>query len=138
VKEDAAPQTRDALRDARIVVVEDDSVQLLWLTMLLEDWGARVVGESSLAAAEAAVRATGDGFDLVMSDLRLGGESDGVAAIDRIRLAVGKPIPGLLLTGDTDPEAAGLARASGCTILHKPYEPKRLRAALMEALAPST
>ena len=44
-------------------------------------------------------------------------------------------IPGILLTGDTDPERIASANHSGFSLLHKPVDPAILVATIQEQLA---
>jgi len=63
-----------------------------------------------------------------VADLRLADGHDGVAAVRRLRDALGSCIPGLLVSGDTTPHADTMARAAGFTLLPKPVVPDALQA----------
>ena len=58
----------------------------------------------------------------------------GAAAIRRIRAALGTAVPGLILTGDTEPARLIEAKASGFDLLHKPVDPEKLLASLRQAI----
>lgn len=47
----------------------------------------------------------------------------------------GMGVPGILLTGDTDPERIACAVRSGFRLLHKPMDPAVLLAAIQEQFA---
>ena len=72
--------------------------------------------------------------DLVIADLRLKGAANGIVAIRQIAAALGAAVPGLILTGDTDPKRLREARLSGYPLLHKPVAPLALRTALANLL----
>lgn len=109
-----------------VLVIEDDEIQLMGLGMLLESWGYRVVAARDGEKALAAVQSAGEPPDLVLSDLRLPGALTGIEAITRIRAVVRRDIPGILLTGDTDPKRLREARGSDLVLLHKPFDPGSL------------
>jgi len=64
-------------------------------------------------------------------DYRLRGGVTGAEAARSILAALQRPVPALLLTGDTEPTRLAEAQASGLGLLHKPVAP----AALLQALA---
>jgi CheY-like chemotaxis protein len=59
----------------------------------------------------------------------------GVAAISAVRFKIGRSIPGILVTGDTEPKRIAEAEASGCRLLHKPVDPASLATAIAQLLA---
>jgi DNA-binding response OmpR family regulator len=80
------------------------------------------------------VRRHADVIDIVVSDLRLAHQEDGIDAIERVRVAYGAPLPGLLITGDTSPEQVKRAHESGHQVLFKPVRTRELFAALRSSL----
>lgn len=118
----------------RILVIEDDPMVLAALEALLSQWGCSVVGADSYDAAVERIGPTPDRFDLIISDLRLKGAANGIVAIRQIAKLFGGPVPGMILTGDTDPKRLREARLSGYTLLHKPVAPLALRAAVIRLL----
>lgn len=106
----------------RILVVEDEPLLAFDNEHLLRDAGYTVVATvDRLADAVEVIRA--DGLDLILSDIRLSGDGDG---LDVARAARAKRIPLLFVTGACPPEAATLA--IGC--LDKPYSPRDLLSAI--------
>ena len=73
--------------------------------------------------------------DLIIADYRLSEGKNGSDAIVAANNACGLKVPGILLTGDTDPERIASANHSGFTLLHKPVDPAFLVAAIQEQLA---
>lgn len=117
-----------------VVVIDDDPQVLTGLRLLLEEWGCRAVVAPD---AETAVRQLGEPAlrpDVILADLRLGGDMCGVAAIERIWEAVQDEVPALLLTGDTNAGALQELSPGQFPRLTKPIKPARLAIVLAEAL----
>nr|WP_247887356.1 hybrid sensor histidine kinase/response regulator [Azospirillum sp. SYSU D00513] len=115
---------------ARVLLIEDDPMVLSALDALLGQWGCAVTGVESY---DAALERFGSGQarpDLVIADLRLRGAANGIVAIRQLAKALDTELPGLILTGDTDPMRLREARLSGYPLLHKPVAPLALRAAV--------
>jgi CheY-like chemotaxis protein len=111
---------------SRILIVEDEPLVAFDNEHLLRDCGYEVV--ATVDTLEEAVRVLGedDAIDLVMSDIKLSGEGDGM---DVARAAAARQVPVLFVTGNCPAEAQSLG--VGC--LSKPYSAKILKSAL-EAL----
>ena len=109
----------------RILIVEDEPLVAFDNEYMLGDAGYEVVGTVD-SLAEAAKLIDGEKIDLVLTDISLRGDGDGM---DVARAAGAKGVPVLFVTGNCPMEAHNLA--VGC--LTKPYSEKSLKAAL-EAL----
>ncbi|PWC84064.1 histidine kinase [Azospirillum sp. TSH100] len=118
----------------RILVIEDDPMVLAALEALLGQWGCSVVGAESYDMAVERIGPVPGRFDLIISDLRLKGAANGIVAIRQIAKLLDRPVPGMILTGDTDPKRLREARLSGYPLLHKPVAPLALRAAVIRLL----
>ena len=106
----------------RILIVEDEPLVAFDNEHLLNDAGYEVVGTVDNLAD--AVRVIGEEeIDLVMSDVKLNGDGDGM---DVARAAAAKGVPVLFVTGNCPIEAHSLG--VGC--LAKPYTGKILKNAL--------
>ncbi len=90
---------------------------------LLSEAGYEVVATVDSLADAARVIQEEDGLDLVLTDVTLSGDGDGM---DVARAAAAKGIPVLFVTGSCPPEAQTLG--VGC--LSKPYSDKMMKAAL--------
>ncbi|WP_353857824.1 hybrid sensor histidine kinase/response regulator [Azospirillum formosense] len=119
---------------ARVLVIEDDPMVLEALGALLGQWGCAVVAADSVDAALERLGPGPQPPDLVISDLRLKGAMNGIVAIRQIGKALDATLPGLILTGDTDPMRLREARLSGYPLLHKPVAPMALRGAVARLL----
>jgi CheY-like chemotaxis protein len=107
----------------RILVVEDEPLVAFDNEHSLGEAGYEVVATvDSLADAQAVIESE-EQIDLVLTDIKLSGDGDGTGVA---RIARGKGIPVLFVTGSCPPEAQGLA--VGC--LAKPYTDKVLKTAL--------
>jgi PAS domain S-box-containing protein len=125
------PPDTAAMTTQRVLVIEDDERQRYALRLLLEESGHAVIDAASSDEARNRVAAWAAVPTLIISDLRLPGLSDGIATIAEIRRLVGREIPAVLVTGDTDRERLRQAAAAGLAILHKPFN----RITLFEALS---
>jgi two-component system, response regulator PdtaR len=109
-------------RIRRILIVEDEPLVAFDNEYMLQDAGYEVVATvDSFAGAAEAIAA--EQMDLVLTDITLAGEGDG---LDVARAAAAKGVPVLIVTGDCTAEANDLAL--GC--LAKPYGEKTLLGAL--------
>jgi two-component system, response regulator PdtaR len=108
---------------SRILVVEDEPLVAFDNEHLLQDAGYEVV--ATVDTAEDARRVIGeeDELHLVLTDIKLSGEEDGVAVAE---VAHAKGVPVLFVTGACPAQAQHLA--VGC--LSKPYTDKVLKNAL--------
>ncbi|WP_434617766.1 ATP-binding response regulator [Azospirillum sp. B2RO_4] len=131
----AVPDSRTAdISRTRILVIEDDPMVLAALEALLGQWGCSVLGAESYDMAVERIGPAPEPFDLIISDLRLKGAANGIVAIRQIAKLFDRPVPGMILTGDTDPKRLREARLSGYPLLHKPVAPLALRAAVVRLL----
>jgi two-component system, sensor histidine kinase len=101
---------------------------------ILQSWGCRVQTAASGAAALASVADGGEQPDLIISDLRLADGESGIEVIERLREALGAPIPAFVISGDTAPERLREASAGGYHLLQKPVSPLTLRTTLNRLL----
>jgi DNA-binding response OmpR family regulator len=106
----------------RILIVEDEPLVAFDNEHLLGDSGYEVVGTvDSLADAVRVIG--GQQIDLILSDIKLNGDGDGM---DVARAAAARHVPVLFVTGNCPIEAHSLG--IGC--LAKPYTDKMMKAAI--------
>ncbi len=117
-----------------VLVIEDDAQQLEGIGLLLRGWGYAVIPSRSLAEACAGLAGTPAVPDLVLSDLSLGGPETGIDAIRAVRDRCGRRVPGVIVTGDTDPVRLRSVDGSGFRLVHKPYDPALLKSLLATTL----
>jgi two-component system, sensor histidine kinase len=101
----------------KILVVDDEPAVLLTYELVLRHQGFDVASASS--SQEAAELLAKSKFDVLISDLGLRGDQDGLAVIELAR----RHYPGigcLLLTGFAEPEISEIAANKGIRLLLKP------------------
>ncbi len=136
---DAAAGPDDRLRGARVLLVEDNAVNMLVGEALLGDWGVQVTQATDGARALAAVdRAAAEGwmFDAVLMDVQMPGMSGYEATAQLRRQYPAAVLPVIALTAGALVSERAQALQHGMTdFLTKPIDPGRLQAALLRALA---
>lgn len=114
---------------AAVLVIEDEEDVRHSLSLQLREWGLAPVvagsGDEALALCGTAPIAA------VLSDFRLPGGTSGIQLARAVLASLGRRVPVILLTGDTEPERLREVAASGFRLLHKPVEPEGLRRALL-------
>jgi two-component system, sensor histidine kinase len=113
-----------------VVVIEDDPLVLQATAGLLRSWGFQVVAAESYDAALTQLAAIGRRPDLIVCDYRLSEGATGIDAITGLRNAF--EIPALLISADAG-SPPGEDAFSSYNLLHKPVDPARFRAALVDA-----
>jgi PAS domain S-box-containing protein len=121
-----------SLEGRRVLMVEDNAVNMMIAVALLEAWGAEVAqagdGHEALAAVQHA-RAAGQDFDAVLMDVQMPRMS-GYEATRRLREA-GLDVPVIALTAAALVTEREEALAAGMSdFLTKPIDAERLRATL--------
>jgi diguanylate cyclase (GGDEF)-like protein/PAS domain S-box-containing protein len=120
------------MRQARILVVEDESIVALDIQDRLESLGYEV--PATVASGERAVEQAGSlRPDLVLMDIQLQGRMDGVEAADQIRQRFGIPV--IYLTANADHPTVQRAKVTepfGYVI--KPFEERELHTTIEVAL----
>jgi len=109
-----------------IAIIDDEPLQLNALQSFLRLRQARVIAGRSIIEILTQLEAADVPPELIIADYRLEAGMTGAAAIAAVRFRIGKPIPGILITGDTEPQRIAEAEASGCRLLHKPVDPGKL------------
>jgi PAS domain S-box-containing protein len=120
-----------ALHGARVLVAEDNAVNMMITVALLEQWGVEVVQATDGAQARDAVIAAaraGRPFDAVLMDVQMP-EQSGHEAADALRRQLGEARPPVIaLTAAAMVSEREQALASGmCDFLTKPVEATRMQ-----------
>lgn len=118
------------LLGVRVALVDDDPLAQAGMRSLLTSWGCEVSAGSDIESVLAALARSGHEPQLLISDYRLHGTSNGIDAIRMARTRYGESLPAALISGDTAPETLRQAQSEGLALLHKPVRPARLRALL--------
>ncbi len=116
----------------RIEIVEDEAVIAMEMAQRLRDFGYDVVGTAA-SGDQALALATESRPDLIMMDIQIKGNSDGIETARRIRERFDVPI--LFMTAYGDEATVGRAMDSApYGYLIKPYRPDELRATIKVVL----
>ncbi len=118
------------LAGMRVLAVDDDSMVLTGLTMILESWGCTVAAAGDMREIFAVLDALPDPPEIILTDLRLPGTVSGFDVIDRVRRLYNRDIPAVVLSGETAQSALLEGQRRGCSFLHKPLHPGELRQVL--------
>jgi two-component sensor histidine kinase/CheY-like chemotaxis protein len=127
----AAPEDV-ALREARVLVVDDETSVREGMRSLLETWGPRGYSRrrDRRGAGKAERHAAGPHH---RRPPRLRGRETGIELLRRARKLAGD-VPALLITGDTAAQLQGEAQEMGIALLHKPVSEQALRRAIAQVL----
>jgi signal transduction histidine kinase/CheY-like chemotaxis protein len=125
-----SPTACASLKEAVVLVIDDDPAVREAMAESLQQWGARAVTAPSLACALERLPDCERYPDAIVSDFRLGDEHNGLDAVARIRHELGIDVPAMIVTGDTAPRCLREIQASGLRYLPKPVTPERLLAEL--------
>ena len=106
----------------RVLIVEDDELVLESYLRLVRLWGAEVSGCGTAREALEVVK-NGTIIDAVITDYRLGGELDGLALLELVRQVLGRSVPAIIATGDTENANLRGLEASGLRVMYKPLRP---------------
>lgn len=120
----------EELTATTILVIDDDTTQLQAMKGLFSYWGCRMMSARSAEQASAILAKTDQVPDLILADYRLAEGLTGADAIRRLQGELKRDVPGVILTGDTEPSRLREARKSGFKLLHKPIDPDELKMTL--------
>jgi CheY-like chemotaxis protein len=117
-----------------VVVIDDDAMVLESLEAILVEWGYQTIAAASAEEAVARVRELNRRPDIMIADYRLQEGRTGIEAILAVRALFDHPIPGLILTGETDLKFLRECTGHDVGIAHKPVMPSQLGRALDQQL----
>jgi signal transduction histidine kinase len=122
------------LTGLRCLVVDDEPAILDASRALLAQWGCDV--ECVASVSDALARLDAIAFDVVLCDLQLAGDDDGMGVIEAAHRQQPDALA-VLVAGATGPEVLQRLRRSGSLWLSKPVAPARLRALLSTRRRPA-
>ncbi|MBN8605870.1 MAG: hypothetical protein J0L81_03055 [Caulobacterales bacterium] len=114
-----ASMQEQGLAGAIVLLLDDDALAREAIAGALRDLGGEVTSCANEAQIDAAL-AGGLLPELLVIDLRIDGELQGIAIAARARAKLAIPPPTIVITGDTGPETLAALRASGHAWLIKP------------------
>ena len=120
------------MEKARILVVEDESVIAMDIERNLQSLGYDVVAKV-VSGEQAIVKMEADNIDLVLMDIMLGTEMDGIEAAEQIRSRFKVPV--VFLTAFADDKILARAKIAGPHgYIVKPFDQTDLKIAVVIAL----
>ena len=116
-----------------VLIIEDEAIAAITLSWIVEEMGHTVVGiAASGDHAESAAFANSP--DLILSDIRILGDRDGVEVVRDILKRASPRV--VFVTASTDPDTRKRAQNVGASrIVQKPYSQPEIEQAVTEALA---
>jgi len=101
------------------LVIEDEEMVRVGISLMLERWGYQVMlapsGEAALDLVRQGLR---PGF--ILADLRLSGGMNGTEAVTAVRQVCNRQVPALIITGDIGADRLQEMRRNGFAVLYKP------------------
>jgi len=131
---ESLPVTQLKLLNEIIVVIDDETEIREGTRRMVERWRATVVDAENADEAITKLDKLGLEPSLILSDLRLRENQNGIDAINKIREEFNSDIAAILITGDTSPEQIELADASNIPVLNKPVGPAVLHDEIQSVL----
>ena len=118
-----------SLAGKKILIVDGDGPVLDGMARIIASWGGEISAANSCAAV-LQLLGSGAAWDIVISDYRLTDNSTGLELIQTIRRALGRRMPGILISGDTSSSVRITTQDAGHYFLPKPVKPAKLRSLL--------
>ncbi len=116
-----------------VLCIDNEPAVLDGMDTLLSGWQCRVFRAINISdAIEHASRHKNE-LNVIVVDYHLD-DGTGLEAIRKIRTAIGKDVPAVVVTADRSPEVQDEIRAMGLPLLRKPVKPAQLRAFLSQSV----
>jgi signal transduction histidine kinase len=109
-----------------VLLIDDERAIRDATRELLRPLHVNVIVAANITEAVELAKESSATIDMILSDWRLRGQENGVAAVHAVRAVTGTATPAVLLTGDTSAELLKTAHANGLVVLHKPLQPRHL------------
>jgi len=114
------------VRQLTVLVIDDEEAIREAMREFLSRQQFRVLTAATIAEAVEHAKSSQTRIDVIVSDLRLRGEEDGIQAIGEVRRLVGAGTPAILLTGDTSSDRLRVAHQIGLVIVYKPIGARQI------------
>lgn len=118
---------QDPLSGIRIMIIDDEPDILQGMKLVVESWGCNYCLAENMQQVKEIVCDNNIYPDLIISDYTLSETLTGDMVIKFIREQVGKDIPAIVITGETDEALLDDIRDLGFKLLQKPVRPAKLR-----------
>jgi PAS domain S-box-containing protein len=113
-----------------VLAIEDEASVRSALARVMKTTGIDATLVTTAAEALNLVKEHGLRPDVLLCDYNLRGSPDGIETIRRLRAALGRNVPAVVMTGDTRSQTVNAISAQGLSVLIKPF----LTAELLEVL----
>ena len=121
-----------SLKGRHLLCIDNDAAILQGMVALLSNWQCQITAAESL---DDAMKKLGvDIPDILLADYQLDDDQNGLDAMDTLRVALKKRLPGILITGYMAQEVRDDATDRGYHVLYKPVKPAALRAMVNKLL----
>ncbi|GMB82711.1 PAS domain-containing hybrid sensor histidine kinase/response regulator [Shinella zoogloeoides] len=125
------PASDEPLKGLRVLCIDNEPKILDGMRLLLSGWGCTVTLAESVAAVEVLAAAEPPAIDAVIADYHLD-DGTGISAIGKLRAALGREVPALLVTADRTPDVRAEAERDNILVQNKPVRPASMRAWLTQ------
>ena len=133
----AAMHARADVAALSVLAIEDESSVRSALRRLLKEKGIEATIVATTMEALALVSEHGLRPDLLLCDYNLRGSPDGVTSIRRLRAALGRSVPAIVMTGDTRSQTVASIASQGVAVLIKPFQAEELMQAMRRHALPA-
>jgi light-regulated signal transduction histidine kinase (bacteriophytochrome)/ActR/RegA family two-component response regulator len=130
----ATRERKKSTSETVILVIDDDALIRQALELCITDWGYRAISAASASEAMDRLSAEAEPPNFVIADYRLENQLTGTQAVELLRGRFNTTLPGIIITGDTNPERVREAARSGLSVLFKPIDPTALQGAIRSAV----
>ena len=136
---DQRRQVASPLDNLVVLCIDNEPSILIGMHGLLSKWGATPITAASTQEALAAVaeyeREHGQVPDVLIVDYHLDDGHVGTDAVEAVREAVKREIPGIVVTADHTDDVANAIHDKELSLLHKPVKPAALRALMTSVVS---
>jgi CheY-like chemotaxis protein len=121
-----------SLKGRHLLCIDNDAAILQGMVALLSNWQCQITAAENLH--NAMTKLGSDIPDILLADYQLDDDKNGLDAMDMLRVALNKHLPGILITGYMAQEVRDDAVKRGYHVLYKPVKPAALRALVNKLL----
>jgi signal transduction histidine kinase/Na+/proline symporter/CheY-like chemotaxis protein len=115
-----------SLKGRHLLCIDNDAAILQGMVALLSNWQCQITAAKGL---DEAMTKLGAGIpDILLADYQLDDGKNGLDAMDTLRAALNRRLPGILITGYMAQKVRDDATDRGYHVLNKPVKPAALRA----------
>jgi len=124
------------MKNLAILFVDDEQAIRDSMKLIIESWHCTALLASDLHDAMSQLLEYNDQIDLIITDLRLPNNENGVTVIDAVREELNSNVPAIIVTGDTAVDRIELTEQTSIVTLYKPIESEVLRAQVIKLIDP--